>query len=76
MQSWKNSVLNNGNNSGMNNHWNVTRRQAQGERFLSMAGAADVGAARALWKDPALLFTDDVSQREQLVCLENMGPVG
>ncbi len=37
----------------MNSHWNVTRRQAQGERFLRMAAAADVAAARALWKDPS-----------------------
>lgn len=37
----------------MNRHWNVTRRQAQGERFLRMAAAADVAAARALWKDPS-----------------------
>jgi hypothetical protein len=36
----------------MNRHWNVARRQAQGERFLRMAGAADVNAARNLWKDP------------------------
>jgi len=32
--------------------WNVARRRTQGERFLRMAGAADVAAARALWKDP------------------------
>ena len=37
----------------MNRHWNVTRRQAQGERFLRMAAAADVAAARALWKNPS-----------------------
>lgn len=33
-------------------HWNVSRRRAQGERFLRMAGVPDVAAARALWKDP------------------------
>ena len=38
--------------SRMNKHWNVIRRQTQGERFLRMAGAADVAAARALWKNP------------------------
>jgi HEAT repeat protein len=32
--------------------WNVARRRAQGERFLRMAGAADVAEARTLWKDP------------------------
>ena len=36
----------------MNKHWNVKRRQAQGARFLRMADAADVVAARALWKYP------------------------
>jgi hypothetical protein len=39
--------------------WNVARRRAHGERFLRMAGAADVAGARALWKDPAT----DVSRR-------------
>ncbi len=38
--------------SRMSNLWNVARRHAQGERFLRMAGASDVVAARALWKDP------------------------
>lgn len=32
--------------------WNVPRRRAQGERFLRMAGAANMDEARALWKDP------------------------
>jgi hypothetical protein len=36
----------------LNVSWNVARRRAQGERFLRMVGAADVAAARALWKDP------------------------
>jgi HEAT repeat protein len=34
-------------------HWNINRKQAKGEKFLRMAGAADVAAARALWKDPS-----------------------
>lgn len=38
--------------TGKGKRWNVVRRRAQGERFLRMAGAADVAAARALWKDP------------------------
>ena len=33
--------------------WNVSRRRAQGERFVRMAGVPDVAAARALWKDPS-----------------------
>jgi hypothetical protein len=32
--------------------WNIPRKRAEGERFLRMAGAADVAEARALWKDP------------------------
>jgi HEAT repeats len=34
-------------------NWSITRKQAQGERFLRMAGVTDVAAARALWKDPS-----------------------
>jgi hypothetical protein len=30
---------------------NVTRKQAQGEKFLRMAGAADIASARTLWRD-------------------------
>jgi hypothetical protein len=40
-------------NPAKKSHWNIARRQAQGERFLRMAGVADVAAARALWKDPS-----------------------
>jgi hypothetical protein len=31
--------------------WNVARKRTQGERFLRMAGVADVEAAAALWRD-------------------------
>ena len=33
-------------------HWNVARKREQGEKFLRMAGAVDVDAASALWRDP------------------------
>ena len=33
--------------------WNITRKQAHGERLLRMAGVADVAAARVLWEEPS-----------------------
>ena len=37
----------------MNIRWNISRRREQGLKFLRLAQAADIDAARALWKDPA-----------------------